>query len=131
MSYAGTFAWMDQRKEEQKSRVNSHEVGIHASPVMSFGKLVVICTPKGNDVRNPQQSDGNPMVSGSIEHKRFVARIFDGAQSIVTQVMRLRASPLAAFAVPIALTLLVAVAVGTPHAYPTCPGVTPCFPVKA
>ena len=77
-------------------------------------------------MRTPQQSTGNTMVSGSLENKRFVARLAQGTRRIFAQVMRLRATPLAAIAVPVALTLLVAVAAGTVHPYPSCPGVTPC-----
>lgn len=77
-------------------------------------------------MRISQQSDANTTASGSLENTRFVARLAEGAQRIVTQVMRLRAAPLAAIAFPVALTLLVAVAAGTVHPYPSCPGVIPC-----
>jgi hypothetical protein len=76
-------------------------------------------------------SNSNAIASGLVNDARFVARLNEGTQRISTLVMRLRASPLAALAVPVALTLLVAVAAGTVHPFPSCPGITPCSPFQA
>jgi hypothetical protein len=80
-------------------------------------------------MRKTQRTQGNVISFGSVNIKHAAGRLIDGAQRVMTNATRLRTNALVVAALPVALTLLVAVTMGAAHSAPSiaCPGnSTPC-----